>query len=229
MRSCEVRFSMVRFINEKRLNNALGKIGLCNLGAFRIDDEERYLSGFSTLVLVGPDEPNFWKIFKCSYEFLNIKDDPLDVWSQRNISSIAEKFNAKPFFPFQNNPFLPFYSWALRSGETFVSPIKLLVHSKRGLFVSFRGALAFKQHLPDSRNRILNYSPCTSCSAPCVTACPAGALTKEKYDVEKCKDFVNRHSEINCKQGCLVRRVCPVGKSRRFKEQAEFHMNAFLV
>ena len=219
---------MVRFINEKRLQNALGRIGLCNLGAFSIDDDDKYLVGFSTLVLVGPDEPKFWEIFKCSYEFLNIKIDPLDVWSQRNISSIAEKFDAKPLFPFQNNPFLPFYSWALRSGESFVSPIKLLVHAERGLFVSFRGALAFKQRLPDNRNRVFNYSPCTSCSAPCITACPAGALTKEKYYVENCKDFVNKPGEITCKQGCLVRRACPVGKSRRVKGQAKFHMDAFL-
>ena len=219
---------MVRFINEKRLNNALGRTGLCNLGAFSIDENEKYLSGFSTLVLVGPDEPKFWKLFKCSYEFLNIKVNPLDVWSQRNISSIAEKFDAKPFFPFQNKPFLPFYSWALRSGESFVSPVKLLVHAKRGLFVSFRGALAFKQHLPYSQNKVLNYSPCANCSAPCITACPAGALTEEKYDVEKCKDFVDRAGKIRCKQGCLVRRACPVGKSRRVKGQAEFHMDAFL-
>ncbi len=215
--------------NIEELKIALKEIGLTNLGMFQIDKDDKVLQGFETLLLIGPDEPSFWKKFKDSHEYNHINKDPLDHWSKDKITELAKNFGAKPFFPFQDNPALPFYSWALRSRRMWASPIKLLVHDTRGLMVSFRGALALKQKLVgDLIDAKKSPSPCKSCIAPCLASCPVGALTVDKYDVEKCQTYIKNYVDSPCRQGCLARRSCPIGKDFRQKEQSTFHMQAFL-
>ncbi len=218
-----------RIVNFEELENELKETGLIVLGNYKIGTDDEYLKGFATLLLLGPDEPRFWTIFKKSYEFSHIKRNPLDEWSKRTITALANKFGGKPFFPFENNPTLPFYHWAIQSDYIWASPIKLLVHSSRGLMVSFRGALAFKQNLHLDKTISENIKrPCNTCSSPCFTACPVEALTPEHYDAEKCGKFIRTAEGNVCREGCLVRRSCPVGQSLRQKEQSRFHMQAFL-
>ena len=213
----------------EKLEEALKEEGLSNLGSFEINPKDTILQGFETLLLIGPDEPHFWEIFKNSYEYKHIKKNPLDEWSKHKIGELAKRFGAKPFFPFQENPRLPFYSWALRTRRIWESPVRLLVHDIRGLMVSFRGALAFKQDFKNDALESLNSSrPCDKCTAPCVSACPAQALTQEKYDVEKCQKYVQKLHNDSCMQGCLVRRSCPVGNFLRPQEQSSFHMQSFV-
>ena len=82
--------------------------------------------------------------FKKSKEFNSSRKNPLNNWSKRIIDEISKKFSGKAFYPFQKNPVIPFYDWALISDKFWESPVKLLVHENRGLMVSFRGAIAFK-------------------------------------------------------------------------------------
>ena len=178
-------------------------------------------------MLIGPDEPFFWDIFIKSKEFTSGVKNPLNKWSKRIIDSIAKKFSGTAFYPFQNNPIIPFYDWALNTGKFWQSPVKLLVHERRGLMVSFRGAIAF-----ENRNNLniqeKNNSPCTTCSAPCVRACPVNALNNHKYDVKSCMKFITKSKNSLCIDGCLVRRKCPIGKSYRKIEQSRFHMKHFI-
>tara|TARA_B100000963_G_scaffold327845_1_gene315912 strand:+ start:185 stop:517 length:333 start_codon:yes stop_codon:yes gene_type:complete len=95
-------------------------------------------------MLIGPDEPFFWVIFKKSKEFTSGVKNPLNKWSKRIIDSIAKKFSGTAFYPFQNNPIIPLYDLALNTGKFWESPVKLLVHERRGLMVSFRSAIAFE-------------------------------------------------------------------------------------
>ena len=213
----------------EKLEEALKQEGLSNLGSFQINPEDKILQGFETLLLIGPDEPHFWEKFKNSYEYKHIKKSPLDEWSKHKIGKLAKRFGAKPFFPFQENPRLPFYSWALRTRRVWESPVRLLVHDIRGLMVSFRGALAFKQDFKNDVLKSLKSSrPCNNCTIPCVSACPVQALTREKYDVKKCQQYVQKLGNDSCRQGCLVRRSCPVGDFLRPQEQSSFHMQAFV-
>jgi epoxyqueuosine reductase len=96
----------------------------------------------------------------------------------------------------------------------------------QGLMVSFRGALALKERveLPPPLQR-----PCDTCHKPCVTACPAGALTDAGYDVPACHAFLDTCAGADCMNGgCLVRRACPVSQSyARMKDQSAYHMRQF--
>lgn len=207
---------------EKDIHSA----GLIILGELQVTDNDPVPKEAQSILLLGPDEPNFWKIFKESKEFNDLDADPLDRWSKRVIDNIAVQNDCTALYPFGAEPYKPFFSWALRSGTVWSSPVHLAVHKDRGLFVSFRGALAINQ------TKKINQSfenPCTKCPAPCLSACPVDAFTEAGYDVVKCKEHISGLDISNCKSlGCNTRRACPVGANLRNFEQSSFHMENFL-
>lgn len=197
------------------LNHALSAHALLSLGHCDHDG--------GTLVLVGPDEPAFWEHFSSSPEFSDKEPNPLDRWSSRIIPQVAAQFDGKAYFPFGGPPYHPFYTWALNTGQFFASPIGFLVHSQRGLFASFRGAIL----VPEPMISAPLQSPCPTCTAPCKTACPVGAFD-DGYDVSACKAHINSPDGADCiALGCRARRACPVFQGNRPAAQAQFHMEAF--
>ena len=196
------------------------------LGGFAVDQGEAgFPAGTRTLLMLGPKEPGFWQHLTAQAEW-DGAPDPVDRWSRRVIGRIACDLGAKALFPFGGPPYHPFYQWALRTGRVWDSPVRLLVHSGQGLMVSFRGALALKEvvAVPPSVPR-----PCETCAAPCLTACPAKALTGDGYDVPACHAFLDQPEGAECLSGgCHVRRACPVSQSyARLPEQSAYHMRQF--
>ncbi len=194
------------------------------LGGFACDNDPTLPQGTRTLLLLGPREPGFWANLKASAEWNG--PDPVDRWSRRVVGGLACDLGAKALFPFGGPPYQPFYAWALRSGSIWESPVRLLVHGTQGLFVSFRGALALKDamDLPPAPAR-----PCDTCAAPCVTACPVGALTTSGYDVPRCHSYLDSAAGQTCMTGgCLVRATCPASLGyARMHEQSAYHMRQF--
>jgi epoxyqueuosine reductase len=193
------------------------------LGAFHAEAADDLPAGTQTLLMIGPAE-GFWPHMTAQPEWG--ATDPVDRWSRRVIGTIACNLGAKALFPFGGPPYSPFQRWALRTGRMWQSPVRLLVHDVQGLWVSFRGALALKERidLPDAPPR-----PCDTCSAPCLTACPVGALTDAGYDVPACHQFLNTEAGQTCMtDGCIVRRTCPVSQGyARISKQSAYHMRQF--
>lgn len=178
-----------------------------------------------TVVLLGPDGAPFWTAFAASPEAGDGGADPMDRWSLRVIGALAARLGAVARFPFGGPPWQPFTAWARESGAAWPSPVGLLVHARLGLFVSYRGALAFPERLvlqaPAER-------PCDACAQPCRDACPAGALGPAGYDVPACHAWLDGPAGGDCRtRGCAVRRSCPVGAGLRPDAQSAFHMAAF--
>lgn len=201
------------------------------LGGFAVaEGEAGFPAGTRTLLLLGPQEPGFWAHLTAQPEWAEFEKDgnpdPVDRWSRRVIGRIACDLGAKALFPFGGPPYQPFYRWALRTGRVWDSPVRLLVHAGQGLMVSFRGALALKEvvEVPPPVAR-----PCDTCPAPCLTACPVGALTGAGYDLAACHAFLDQPEGAEClSNGCLVRRACPVSQSyARLPEQSAYHMRQF--
>lgn len=186
--------------------------------------EAGFPKGTRTLVLIGPAEPGYWPHLTAQPEW-DGAPDPVDRWSRRVLGRLACDLGAKALFPFGGPPFHPFYPWALRSGRAWDSPVRLLVHESQGLMVSFRGALALKQRLTIPRG----VKPCDTCAAPCMTACPAGALGAGGYDVPACHAFLDTPEGQPClSRGCVTRRACPVSAGyARMEEQSAYHMRQF--
>lgn len=194
------------------------------LGGFHADDDAALPAGTRTLLLIGPMEPGFWPHLTAQPEW-DGAPDPVDRWSRRVIGGVACDLGAKALFPFGGPPYHPFYQWALRTGRTWDSPVRLLVHASQGLMVSFRGALAVKETvgLPPAAPK-----PCDTCDKPCLAACPAGALGAGGYDVPACHSYLSGDERDCMKSGCLVRRACPVTQAyARMPEQSAYHMRQF--
>lgn len=208
------------------IESACGDTGLTILGAFHPIQSDQASDHCKTLVLLGPNEPIFWQTLKSSPEHAH--SDPVDKWSTRVIDGLADQLGAHALFPFGGPPYQPFIAWALRTGRVWPSPVSLLVHDRAGLFLSFRGALAFDTQLalPDETTG----SPCDTCvEKPCKTACPVDALNHEAYNVDACHQWLDQKPDPSClSAGCLARRACPISKNYgRLEEQSAHHMRAF--
>ena len=182
--------------------------------------------GEGCIALLGPGEPGFWEHVTGEPEFRDGASDPLDRWSTRVIGDIATDLGGRALFPF-GEPHRPFVSWALLSGRAWESPVRLLVHDRAGLMVSYRGAV----FLPGVAAPVARGErPCDTCAAkPCLTACQPGALTGEGYDLARCHAWLDTGAgRENMSRGCAVRRACPVsGNYGRSEKQSAFHMRHF--
>lgn len=210
--------------------------------------DERLPHGTRSLVLIAPAEPGFWAHLTAQPEWQDGRADPVDRWSRRVIGRIACALGGKALFPFGGPPFHPFFRWALRSGQAWQSPVQLLVDETAGLWASYRGALALKQvlDLPPPRDAVASgvppsgtvansppapkAAPCEHChSRPCLTACPAAALSGAEYNLPRCHQYLDTPQGRDCaSQGCAVRRACPISQSHgRMAEQSAYHMSQF--
>jgi len=217
--------------NQKRepgdLPARLRSNSLAILGGFHPGSEYFEWPDIGTVLLLGPAEPAYWNNFRQSPEYRDQRADPMDRWSKRIISALAEDVGAVPLFPFGDEPHQPFIEWAIKSGRAWISPVGLLVHDTAGLMLSYRGALAFRDvlDLPDGGSQ-----PCGTCvKQPCQTACPVDALNAQGYDIQRCHDYLDTKAGSGCMHlGCAVRRACPVSQTfGRSPGQSEFHMRAF--
>jgi hypothetical protein len=207
---------------------ALAPHGLGVLGGFATTPEDDAPPGTATLLLVGPVGAGYWPAFATSAEAADGAPDPLDRWSARVIGAAARDVGATAVFPFVGPPYAPFLRWALRSGRAWPSRLGMLIHEERGLWVSYRGALALPDALtpaPFARRA----GPCEGCPAPCLTACPVEAFEPAGYAVDRCRAHLERAEGADCAGlGCRARRACPVGRDAApGPEQAAFHMRAF--
>lgn len=199
------------------------------LGGFAATGAEGLPQGVGTVLLFGAKEPGFWDHLRQSPEWLDAGPNPIDRWSRRNVAALATALHpgAEARFPFGGPPHDPFPAWALRSGRCHPSPVGLLVHDRAGLMVSFRGAIWLPGPVALSAPLV---PPCLGCPAPCLTACPVGALGTDGYDIPACRAYLNSPEGAGCMaQGCAVRRACPVGRDIAPPAgRAAHHMHHFL-
>ncbi len=210
------------------LNQQARSRGLAIRGVVHPNRDETLPAGTKSVVLLGPDEPQFWGIFTQSPEFKDGHHNPMDRWSKRVATPLAEQWNGHALFPSDGPPYPPFLGWAAGTGATWTSPVGLLVHVDAGLFISYRCALALPVKLHSTKR---SDKPCLACKQPCKTACPVTAIAPgQPYDVVRCKSHMRSPQGADCREnGCLVRRACPVAINfRRISEQSAFHMAAFL-
>ena len=209
-----------KIIKLSNIESYTSKIGLEISGSF-------YPNPDQTIILLSPAD-NFWDIFKKSEEYTRKVKDPIDNWSFRVISNIANKLFAKPEFPFGQKDNAPFLEWAKLSGKAWSSPVGMLVHNKMGLMISYRGALVFDYQI--KFKKLYTNSPCNKCiDKPCINACPVKALTSKEYDIQSCYNFLDTAEGKKCmKNSCQVRTSCPISVAvKHNSEHSLLHMNAF--
>ncbi len=201
--------------------------GLGIAGAFHAEEGDGAPEGVGTVVLLG-FAPGGWDVFSGSAEAADGGADPLDRWSARVVGALAERLGAAALFPFGGPPYSPFLRWAQRGEGARPSPVGMMVSPTRGLWMSYRGALGLAGRL--ALEDAPGADPCLGCPAPCLTACPVGAMGEAPYDVPACTAHVESRKGTACREiGCLVRHSCPAGRDvTPGREQTGFHMTAFL-
>lgn len=185
-----------------------------------------------TVVLIGNIGSEMWRRSKSAILETGAPN-PLDRWTRTVLEPVAAAHRGTVLFPFDGPPYWPFQGWAERAEGVRNSPIGIQVHPEFGLWHAYRAALLLPVELklpePQSRGH-----PCDTCiERPCLTACPVGAFTGTRYEVDHCVDHVVSTKEDHraCFQrGCLARIACPVGAAWRYEpEHAAFHMHAFVT
>ncbi|QLF70498.1 ferredoxin [Peteryoungia desertarenae] len=183
-----------------------------------------------SVVLIGAVGGSNWPSFETWQRQQGPVDHPLDRWSQFVLEPIAAALGAKAYFP-SEPPYQPFQRWAMEAEGLSTSPLGILIHPVYGLWHSYRGALAFDVELPTEQRPTLP-SPCQSCeSRPCLTTCPANAVSEEGFDVEACRIYLaSKAGDAGCmNSACKARNACPVGQAYRYgPAQLRFHMAALM-
>ena len=200
--------------------------GLSLVGWFHPEPEDDVPGAPGALLLLGADGRAMWDTFKTAPEANDGEPHPMDRWSRRIISDLAIRTGGTALFPFVGPPWLAFQRWASRGEGARQSPVTLQVTPSRGLWASYRGAIAFADRLDlPARNDV---DPCLDCPAPCLTACPVNAFSGGTYDVPGCTAYL-ASGPVKCRSGCLVRSACPAGANVELPtDQRAFHMAAFL-
>ena len=219
-----------------KIQNLLEPHGLLLLGVMLVSEKDGVPPVTEShparqLLLIGNGGSSFWPAFSHSAEFQDGLANPLDRWSKRIGEDLAARLGGRAIFPFDGPPYLPFQSWAGKTGQVSPSPVSMFIHTKFGLWHAYRFALAFSEPQDDLPVQSDFADPCSSCvDQPCLSACPVNAFSGGAYAVDQCMDYLVSDNATSCRtQGCDARRACPVGKGFTYlPAQARFHMDAFI-
>ncbi|SLN32091.1 hypothetical protein [Oceanibacterium hippocampi] len=181
-----------------------------------------------TLLLVGNAGRAMWRHFEAAPEAA-LADHPLDRWTRRVVGAIAAAHGAEARYPFGGPPHAPFQRWAALAEGLKPSPLMILIHPEYGLWHAWRAALLFAGPVALPKSPPAAH-PCASCAEkPCMTSCPAGAISDAGYDTRLCLAHVRSADGAACReQGCLARLACPVGPAHAYDPaEAAHHMRWF--
>ena len=180
-----------------------------------------------TLLLVGHAGSAVWPHFS-AYLGRSPGPDPLDRWTRFVIDPVARRFDCRALYPFEK-PWWPFQRWVSEIEGLRPSPLGILVHPEYGLWHAYRAALAFRKAIPVPERSKLAHA-CDNCrDKPCMSVCPAEAISTDGFDVEPCRSHLASESgNASCMRvGCLARNACPIGAEYRYMDsQLRFHMTA---
>jgi epoxyqueuosine reductase QueG len=91
----------------------------------------------------------------------------------------------------------------------------MALHPEFGLWSAYRAVLYTECNLPASRLQPVE-SACVDCAAPCVSACPAGALSQQEMpDARECLGYRITADSV-CADRCVARLACPVAEAHHY-------------
>ena len=133
------------------------------------------------------------------------------------------------FFPFTDSvPALPFQRLGRAAGLGGPGPLGLQIHPQFGPWWAYRGLIALAMSEAGWSAAGLGGAlgdGCAGCAAPCVAACPAGAVRSAGFSIADC--HARRLTAPDCRLSCVARIRCVRGPEHRYSDQQlAFHMAA---
>jgi hypothetical protein len=208
----------------------LADVGIGLRGVAAVDGESDVLPGARSAVVFASGGRGLWEAFHAAAardpgRFAAVPD-PLDTF-------IAEAVAAADPAPGPGRrwvlsaigatPFVDFRPLGRAAGLGWPSRLGLLLHPVVGPWIALRAAVFTTDALPPT-GALAGDGPCAGCPAPCVTACPVGAV---RLDGAVQWDACRRHlgpPTLGCPSGCGARRACVVGPAFAYSvEQHAYH------
>ena len=188
------------------------------------------LAGARGAVIVGSGGPPFFDGFAGSApEARDGAPHPLDRFTRRVVEATADGalgplgVGHAVYFPFDGaHPVIPFQRLGRAAGLGGPGPLGLQIHPVYGPWWAYRALVVVDRALPPGAPP---GDGCAGCSAPCVAACPAGAVARAGFSVAAC--HARRLSAEPCRLSCAARIACIRGPGHRYPDEAlAFHMAA---
>lgn len=221
---------MIKYLEDEGLN-LFAVIDLVDLTAevkSKMSECYRELDSYSQLLLCGHGGNRFWqRLTEAKIDGKN----PVDDRSVQVITAGLEKYAAgadyKILYPGISS--LPLQGLGCLSGWHHHSPLGLGIHPTYGLWFAYRSVVLSNTSF-DPTTPLTSPSPCLSCEEKtCVTACPAAALSNDRFDVSKCVSY-RLSEQSNCTSKCIARIACPVAPRHRYAdEQLNYHYSHSLA
>ena len=178
--------------------------------------------------VVGSGGRAFFDGFAAAPEARDGQRNPLDRYTARVVAGAVERALAGSgarhavAYPFGTTPVIPFQRLGRAAGLGGPGPLALQIHPVFGPWWAYRALVVLDRPLsPEAPPG----DGCAGCSAPCVAACPAGAVARAGFDLGAC--HARRLTAVACAESCAARIACIRGPEHRYRdEQLAFHMRA---
>jgi ferredoxin len=196
----------------------------------------------SNAIIVGSGGRDLFRCFRASTEAGDGGAHPLDRFTRAAVATAASEalrasgIGYRVVFPFvgsfaSSEPVLPFQRLGRAAGVGAPGPLGLQIHPRFGPWWAYRAliAIAVDGGVVDEIIGGAVDAPggdrCAGCPAPCVAACPAGAVRLTGFSIVDC--HARRLTAPACRLSCVARIRCVVGTEHRYTdEQLAFHMAA---
>jgi epoxyqueuosine reductase len=229
----------------------LAPLGLNLIGTTSVTDYEALvprqyhvtplLPAAKTIVVIGNGGGEFWQGFRvyCDHHsgYRQERTHPLDDYTVEVIESTltpilqATGTSYRYVYPFRfwTEP-VSFMHLARAAGLAGPSILGVTIHPAYGPWMALRAAvlLDLELSLPSPAS---GFDPCPTCvERPCVSACPASAISKEKgWDIPACVQHRVQHQE-DCVEYCHARYQCVYGREHRYPlDELQYHQRQSFV
>lgn len=173
------------------------------------------------LILIGNAGRAMWAALQASGP---APDDPIDDFSVR---TVAQWFAAacpghRYTLLYPGDRPVGLQTLGELAGWHWPTPFRLGILPQWGTWFGYRAALLADTGLPPTAP-LRAASPCASCAArPCVATCPAQAMADGGFVLQRCVDYRLR-PDSRCRERCVARDACPVGREHRYDEAQVRH------
>ncbi len=195
------------------------------------------LPGAKSIILAGFAGKNFWDVLqqflRDNREFRETHEDWIDDYTVINFEKTTvtlddRKVSYKMAFPFGPGALtLDFSKLGLLGGVGNRSLLGVLIHPEYGPWISLRGAIITDLKFREYDKPLSWFNPCSPCSKPCVSACPASTISRKGWDWQACMNF--RLNSDTCAGNCASRRACPYGKEHQYTEEQLAYHHKFVL
>jgi len=188
-----------------------------------------------SLVVLGHGGGIFWRRFAAArrrHPWLRAEADPLDAFTRHVVAdavatvTISRAMPIRVVHPFDAGPLVvSFQHLAEVAGLGRRSLLGVLLHPEYGPWMAFRAALLVPVAVRAPRPAD-GFDPCPTCVLrPCVSACPAAAVSAAGWDARRCSE-ARRPDDEPCGLGCHARMACVIGPEHRYSPDAMAHHQA---